>query len=279
MDVQKKSVSFTNVPKSVSERELRDLFGRMGRVIGFRLKQGFKGGAAATNYGEVDFTDVPTAENAARQLNGHMFGDKQMRVAHGVKTRKRRMPDRFGGGGGGGGAGDADGNQATLEFSRLQRTDLVKHALTGLPVDVAYEAVEQLRVLCLERPELAEELLRSNPQLLAASVLILQHAGRLPQHLPAEAFSANVALAAAVPGAGVGAAVSNSNGGDGAATAAASSSSTRDAAVLQLIEALDDEALEQILQLTDEELATMADEERAQLTLVRDYLYRATEQA
>ncbi|KPA84790.1 hypothetical protein ABB37_01272 [Leptomonas pyrrhocoris] len=68
---------------------------------------------------------------------------------------------------------------------------LVLNVLRGMATEEAYAAVEQLRVLALERPDEARLLLQNNPALKSAVVITLQHAGRLSHGpLPAEAYRA-----------------------------------------------------------------------------------------
>ncbi|KAL7709603.1 RNA recognition motif(a.k.aRRM RBD or RNP domain) [Lotmaria passim] len=70
-------------------------------------------------------------------------------------------------------------------------SSLVLNSLRGMATEEAYAAVEQLRVLALERPDEAKLLLQNYPALKSAVVITLQHAGRLAHGpLPAEAYRA-----------------------------------------------------------------------------------------
>lgn len=68
---------------------------------------------------------------------------------------------------------------------------MVLDVLKTTAVEEAYEAVEQLRVLAMERPRDAHHLLQENPALVSAVIMILQHAKRISfGPLPPEAFDA-----------------------------------------------------------------------------------------
>ncbi|KAG5496274.1 hypothetical protein JKF63_02575 [Porcisia hertigi] len=74
---------------------------------------------------------------------------------------------------------------------------LVLDALRGMTTEDAYAAVEQLRVLALERPIEAKRLLHNNPALKSAVVMTLQHAGRIPLGaLPRDAYQSKKAAEA-----------------------------------------------------------------------------------
>ncbi|GET91556.1 hypothetical protein, conserved [Leishmania tarentolae] len=74
---------------------------------------------------------------------------------------------------------------------------LVLDALRNMATEEAYSAVEQLRVLALERPNEAKRLLQNNPALKSAVVMTLQHAGRIPfGSLPRDAYQSRKAAEA-----------------------------------------------------------------------------------
>ncbi|CAC9525774.1 conserved hypothetical protein [Leishmania infantum JPCM5] len=92
----------------------------------------------------------------------------------------------------------------TMQFPRFY-TDpilgrdgsLVLDALRGMATEEAYSAVEQLRVLALERPNEAKRLLHNNPALKSAVIMTLQHAGRIPLgSLPRAAYQSRRAAEA-----------------------------------------------------------------------------------
>jgi hypothetical protein len=67
---------------------------------------------------------------------------------------------------------------------------VVLNSLRGMATEEAYAAVEQLRVLALERPDEAKMLLQNCPALKSAVVITLQHAGKLARgRLPHEAYA------------------------------------------------------------------------------------------
>lgn len=188
------SVFFTGVPVFMTEEALKPHFESVGRIVDFRLLGPAPG--RDFRYGEVDYTDEKTAQEAIQRLNGHAFGsDRPMRVSP-VDSRFRKRP-RTGDHGGSGSKGTTDARgRELMQFPRdffdpvLGREDSpVLEALRSMATEDAYEAVEQLRVLVMTRKEDARALIEENPALAAAVVMILQHSNRLPGGpLPPEAF-------------------------------------------------------------------------------------------
>lgn len=180
-----KSVYYTGAPLHVTERQLRSLFSQCGHISSFRPLPARDGADFQSGY--VDYTDAKSVDDAIESLNGHKFeSGHSMKVSVSRPKRPRAAPD-----------GSVMTNGAPWEFRRgfvnlvLPGDRSIEQALRKLPVGEAYEAVEQLRILALERPDDARVLLDHNPHLSAAVVLILQHAGKLPlDQLPEEAFAA-----------------------------------------------------------------------------------------
>lgn len=196
------SVFFTGVPLSITSAALRPHFESVGRVLDFRLLGPPPG--KDFRYGEVDYADEKTAQVAIQRLNGHTFGERAIRVAAvEVRYRKRGRRDDVTGPGRRPPPPPPpslptvdDRGRPVLQFSKgffdpvLGREDsMVLDVLKRTAVEEAYEAVEQLRVLVMERPRDAHHLLQENPALVSAVIMILQHAKRIPfGPLPAEAF-------------------------------------------------------------------------------------------
>lgn len=209
-------VFFRGVPLYVTHQELRPHFESVGRVLEFRMMGPAPG--KDFRYGEVDYVDEKTAQEAILRLHGHAFGDRTMRVSL-MDSRLRKRGRREGpgyhsygssgrGGRGGGWSSSSVGLAAQtvpttddrgrpfMQFSRgffdpvLGREDsMVLDVLKRTATEEAYEAVEQLRVLVMERPEDAQRLLQENPALISAVIMVLQHARRIPfGALPPEAF-------------------------------------------------------------------------------------------
>ncbi|KAG5471035.1 hypothetical protein CUR178_02342 [Leishmania enriettii] len=92
----------------------------------------------------------------------------------------------------------------TMQFPRVftdpilgREGSLVLDALRDMATEEVYAAVEQLRVLALERPNDAKRLLHNNPALKSAVVMTLQHAGRIPfGSLPRDAYQSRRAAEA-----------------------------------------------------------------------------------
>lgn len=196
-------VFFTGVPLTVEKSKLRQHFESVGHVVDFRLFDPAPG--KDFRHGLADYMDDRTAAEAISRLNGITFGERAIRVTM-ATTRSGT-----GGGGGckrrrdaqGGGRVEAEGRGGIM-FPRgfvdpvLGREEsLVLDCLRGLSTTDAYEAVEQLRVLAIERRKDAKALLDENAALRSAVVMILQHAGRLPTgSLPAEAYQVTTAATA-----------------------------------------------------------------------------------
>lgn len=190
------SIFFSGVPLHVQQEALRPYFESVGRVFEFRLMGPSPG--KDFRYGEVEYADEKTAQEAIERLNGHSFGDRSMRVAlvdSRLKKRGRREVTTRA-------AGTDSNGKPLLQFSRgffdpvLGREEsMVLDVLKNTSVEDAYEAVEQLRVLAIERPDDARALLQENPALNSAVIMILQHARRIPfGPLPPEAFESTAEL-------------------------------------------------------------------------------------
>ncbi|EPY28016.1 hypothetical protein STCU_05343 [Strigomonas culicis] len=221
--------------------------------------------------------DEKTAAEAVSRLNGMLVGSQAIRVSlaqQGRNQRRRRREDGGGSGGGGGPPTDREG-RALMRFPRFFQDPLlgpeespVVHALRAFATEEAYEAVEQLRVLAIERRADAKLLLEEKPALTAAVVCILQHAGKLPDgQLPPAAFEA----AQEEP------AVGNSRRENEAVAPAAPETSqlTKEDTdeVLSLLDDLPDEEIGRISCMTDADLAKITDPMlREQMGLLRDRL-------
>jgi hypothetical protein len=248
-----KSVFFSGVPLGVSERQLRKLFGQSGHIVGFRIMPLLPGKEFMSGF--VDYVDGKSADEAISQLDGHLFGESKMKVTNASARKRPRQGDRHGGAG-------SDAQQPTgpmMDFKKgfqnlfLPGDQRIEGALRQLPVADAYEAVEQLRILVLERPDDARTLLESNPQLAVAVIMILQHAGKLPvDHLPEEAVvQAGTAGEASVGApAGSNAEVPPQDEGTSAEVIAQ---------VMAIIEGMDPDDVEQISKMTPEQLAAIPD--------------------
>ena len=204
------NVFFSNAPASVTERQLRVLFETAGHIVGIRLKRHEN---KPTAFGFVDFADPKSARAAVKRLNGHLFspssvlGDSGTGVINGeFKLRVVLSSDRLKQRNTGTSSSVADASALAAATAGVDHTgsmtlgppmqfppsfkDPISNALRKVSIADAYEAVEQLRVLALEKPHETRVLLEMNPALKVAAVMILQHADRLPFRLPKEALEA-----------------------------------------------------------------------------------------
>lgn len=175
------------------EAEIRDLFERCGRVLNLRFvdpekesvpvpqQRGRNAKKNDTHIGFCDFTDEASARTCVDRLNGFML-DAAHRLRVVLSERKRPRED--------GTDGDPVGEPFLRDSALLPADDPIQQQLVKMDVAELYEAVEQLRVLCIEKRSQAAALLEVNPQLRYAVTLILQHAGHLPKDLPPEASQA-----------------------------------------------------------------------------------------
>ena len=179
------TVFFSNIPAAYTEAALRPHFERVGPVVSFRIVDNHQG---ETVFGFCDYSDPQSAQAACSALNGKKLGSTAMKVGLADRKRKRENdvsdPGRADGKGrkGGGPSEIPDGHQF-----KLPPTDPLLAALNNVAIPDAYEAVEQLRLLALDNPAAARDLLEKYPQLTIATTIILQHAGKLPTELPPEA--------------------------------------------------------------------------------------------
>ena len=143
----------------------------------------------------------------------------------------------------------------------------IESALRACSVADAYEAVEQLRVLAMDRPEEASRLLARHPQLGVAVVMILQHAGKMPMGpLPPEAISQTLTT------------VSNET-----ASAAPQAAPVKKhealseevvAHVMKIVESLPEEQVDRISKMTAEDFAKIPDPaQRLQLQTLQKQLH------
>ena len=90
-----------NLPFSVTEDELRDVFARHGEVQSVNVIMDRDTGRPR-GFGFVEMTDSSAAEDAMRALDGSDLGGRSLRVN---EAQDRRGGAGAGGGGGGGGRG------------------------------------------------------------------------------------------------------------------------------------------------------------------------------
>lgn len=300
------SVFFTGVPLAMDKSKLRQHFDSVGHTIDFRVMGPDPG--KNFRYGVAEYMDGRTAEEAVTRLDNTMFGDCPMRVraaqqqqqqVHTMsrewRKRGREVPalphsgvsqphDRT--------SGDL------LIFPRccadplLGREDsTIIASMRGMTVKEAYEAVEQLRVLALERPDEARLLLEECPPLRSAVVLILQHAGRVPYGpLSPDAFKRNVeSNTATTSTTTTTTSTKDMNASPASAvrpTVKSEVSSNTPAQrnvhpatdgqkdeVINLVRQMREEDIERILLMTNEDLAAVSDpQQRSQLGILRNRL-------
>ena len=87
-----------NLPYSVTELELRDLFGEIGSVAEVKVVMDRETGRPR-GFGFVEMSSEAEAQKAIEQLNGRDVQGRQIAV----KEAEARRSGGFGGGGGGGG--------------------------------------------------------------------------------------------------------------------------------------------------------------------------------
>ena len=97
-----------NLPYSVSEDELRDLFGRSGAVDTVNVVRD-TGTGRARGFAFVEMATDAEAAKAVSELNETQLGGRTLAV------NEARPKPQFGGGGGGGGFGGGGGNRRRSE--------------------------------------------------------------------------------------------------------------------------------------------------------------------
>ncbi|ORC88256.1 uncharacterized protein TM35_000171280 [Trypanosoma theileri] len=260
---QTTSVFFTSVPLFVEEHSLRKHFESVGHITDFR----FLGPAPGRDfrYGFADYLDVTSAQEAIQRLNGTSFGERTMKVTSAANSRNRKRHRQHA-------AATAVAEGAVrggMMFPRsyvdplLGRDDTsVLGCLHGIPVSDAYEAVEQLRVLVLERKNEARKLLDSYPALRLAVVMILQHAGRLPfGPLPSEAIQHPNNI-------------SNNTANSGVATTPAETEESEDTSKAKHSQEERDEVIEILTKLSEEEVERIVTMSDADLNRIPDLVQR-----
>ncbi|CBH18603.1 RBP39 [Trypanosoma brucei gambiense DAL972] len=261
---QTTSVFFTDVPLFVEERSLRKHFESVGHITDFRLLGPPVG--KDFRYGFAEYLDSTSAEEAIARLNGTSFGGRPMKVMSAAATRGRKRQRQQ----------NASHQQQPaprggMTFPRgytdpvLGRDDTsIFECLQGMQQSDAYEAVEQLRVLVLERKNEARKLLENNPALRLAVVMILQHAGRLPfGPLPPEAIQhGGIRVDAPVPAAPA--------EGEGEKVEPPREQNDE---IIEILSKLSEEEVERIVSMTDEDLNRIPDlSQRQQIGVLRERL-------
>ena len=90
-----------NLPYTVSEVELRELFGQFGSVVNANIIMDRDTGQSK-GFGFIEMSSGEEADLAIRELDGSDFGGRNLKV----NEARPREDNRFGGGGGGGGGGN-----------------------------------------------------------------------------------------------------------------------------------------------------------------------------
>ena len=102
-----------NLPYSVTEVELRELFEQAGQVTDAAVIMDRETGRSK-GFGFVEMNTPEEATKAITQFNGHTLANRQIQVSE-ARPREERGPRRDGGGGGGGrggyGGGDGGGRR------------------------------------------------------------------------------------------------------------------------------------------------------------------------
>ena len=95
-----KSLYVGGLPYSVTEAELRELFGGAGEVSAIRLIMDRDTGQSK-GFAFVEFADDDTAQRAIDMFNGYQLGNRSL-VVNEARPREERDGGGYRGGGGGG---------------------------------------------------------------------------------------------------------------------------------------------------------------------------------
>ncbi len=88
-----------NLPYSVTEAELRELFAPAGQILSVAIITDRDTGRPR-GFAFVEMADAAAAQKAISMVNGKTLGERQLTV-----NEAKPQPQRYGGGGGGGGGG------------------------------------------------------------------------------------------------------------------------------------------------------------------------------
>ncbi len=94
-----------NLPYTIAEEELRDLFGSFGEIVKISLIRD-KATRKSKGYAFIEFTQASEAEQAVKTMNGRDEGGRPLRVNI---AEDRPFGGREGGNGGGGSRGGFGG--------------------------------------------------------------------------------------------------------------------------------------------------------------------------
>jgi RNA recognition motif-containing protein len=142
MDPTNTTLFIGGLSASVTEDQLRSIFGRYGEIIYTKIPQG-KG------CGFVQFVDRKCAEAAMGEMNGQVLGNSAVRISWGRSSSSKAPPA---GGAGGGAAGFGSYNSSFSSaggFGSFDQAGYNSYSTTSYPSDpysAAYSTYGQVRV-------------------------------------------------------------------------------------------------------------------------------------
>eukprot|EP00736_Rhodelphis_marinus_P005518 Rmarinus@m.22079 len=154
------SVFVGNMPYDASESELLDIFKVAGPVVHVRIMTDHKTGKSK-GYGFVEFRDPETARSALRNLNGHEYRGRRLRVDLGKQGR----------------SDDAKFSNDAEDGRKGIKLDPLSSAIARFNREEQKELLSQMKAIVQSHPDKARDLLLGQPQLTQALLQIQMSLG------------------------------------------------------------------------------------------------------
>ncbi|TGZ83362.1 hypothetical protein EX30DRAFT_339550 [Ascodesmis nigricans] len=255
-----------NIPYGLTEEQITEIFSSAGRVLSFRLVYDRETGRPK-GFGFAEYPDPETAASAVRNLDNYEIMGRKLRVDF---SHEGNTPPPDGDNRGPGFGGLAVGQSLDLPRGTelppgLTAPDAISQTMKAIPVPQLLDILHQMKTLVSTEPAKATQLLREAPQLSYAvfQALLLMNlvdAGVLTQVIETAA-QAQAPVAPVVPPPPPPPVVST--------TPVQPAQAAQMGAGLQGMDPNQAALIQQVMRLTDEQLAGLAPEQRQQILMLR----------
>ena len=161
MDRSQRSVFVGNIAYETTEAELKEMFGKVGPVVHFRLVYDRDTGKPK-GYGFCEYADAETAASAIRNLGGIELHGRQLRVDSAAGSDRnqeevRQLQMTIGA------AQEESPYGPTLAPTKAP--EAISRAVASLPPEQMFELMKQMKLCIQNNPNEARNMLLQNPQL------------------------------------------------------------------------------------------------------------------
>ncbi|KII69510.1 Cleavage stimulation factor subunit 2 [Thelohanellus kitauei] len=152
---QMRSVFVGNIPYDSNEDEIREIFAKIGPVMSFRIVYDRDTGKPK-GYGFCEFYDLETAQSAIRNLNGHEFRNRTLRVDSAVNEKGKEELKEIKSG-----EMPVYGQSVPGESA----SDSIIKVMSSIPPEGVLELLQQMKDCINQNPDESRAMLIRNPQL------------------------------------------------------------------------------------------------------------------